>query len=406
MKRPRTLGMILAGGRGERLHPLTRDRSKPSVPFGGKYRIVDFVLSNFINSGIYSIYILVQYKSQSLIEHLRAAWRLGGTIRDQFITIAPPQMRRGEMWYRGTADAVYQNLHVIRNFSPELVVVFGADHIYRMDIEQMIRFHQEKEADVTVAALPVPIEQAHRFGIIEVDGEGRVIGFSEKPKEPKPMPGNPEFAYASMGNYLFNTGMLMEALLRDANRASEHDFGRTIIPELFPEARVFAYDFHRNEIPGLKLYEERGYWRDVGTLATYYDAHMDLLGRHPRLDLDNPSWPILTERIDAPTARIINGSISNSYLGEGSTIDGATVRHSIIGRGVVVEEGTEIEDSIIIDFTEIGRGCRIKKTIIDRFNVFKPGDSIGYDLEKDRERFTVSPKGVVVVPRGKTRFFY
>lgn len=406
MKRPRTLGMILAGGRGERLHPLTRDRSKPSVPFGGKYRIVDFVLSNFINSGIYSIYILVQYKSQSLIEHLRAAWRLGGTIRNQFITIAPPQMRRGEMWYRGTADAVYQNLHVIRNFDPELVVVFGADHIYRMDIQQMIQFHQEKEADVTVAALPVPIDQAHRFGIIEVDAEGRVIGFSEKPKEPKPMPGNPDMAYASMGNYLFNTEILMEALLRDANRTSEHDFGRTIIPELFPEARIFAYDFGRNEIPGLKPSEERGYWRDVGTLATYYDAHMDLLGAHPRLDLDNMLWPILTERIDAPTTRIISGNISDTYLGEGSTIHGATVKHSIIGRGVTIEEGAEVEDSIIIDFTEIGRGSRIKKAIIDRFNVLKPGEVIGHDLEKDRERFTVGPKGVVVIPRGKTRFFY
>lgn len=406
MRRPQTLGMILAGGRGERLHPLTRDRSKPSVPFGGKYRIIDFVLSNFINSGIYSIYILVQYKSQSLIEHLRAAWRLGGTIRNQFITIAPPQMRRGEMWYRGTADAVYQNLHVIRNFDPELVVVFGADHIYRMDIQQMIQFHQEKEADVTVAALPVPIDQAHRFGIIEVDSQGRVIGFSEKPKEAKPMPRNPEMAYASMGNYLFNTEILMEALLRDANRTSEHDFGRTIIPELFPEARVFAYDFHQNEIPGLKPSEERGYWRDVGTLATYYDAHMDLLGADPRLDLDNARWPILTERIDAPTTRIISGNISNTYLGEGSTIHGATVRHSIIGRGVVIEEGAEVEDSIIIDFTEIGRGSRIKKTIIDRFNVLKPGEVIGHDLEKDRERFTVGPKGVVVIPRGKTRFFY
>lgn len=404
--KPRALGMVLAGGRGERLHPLTRDRSKPSVPFGGKYRIVDFVLSNFINSGIHSLYILVQYKSQSLIEHLRAAWRFGGTIRHHFITIAPPQMRRGEMWYRGTADAVYQNLHAIRNFGPDLVVVFGADHIYRMDIEQMIQFHREREADVTVAALPVPIDSAHRFGIVEVDPEGRVVGFSEKPKEPKPMPGNPRMAYASMGNYLFNTDILMEALQRDAKRTSEHDFGRTIIPEIFPEARVFAYDFSQNEIPGLRPYEERGYWRDVGTIATYYDAHMDLLGPHPRLNLDNMSWPILTERIDAPTTRIISGNITDSFLGEGSTVHGATVKRSIIGRGVRIEEGAEVEDSIIIDFSEIGPGCRIKRAIVDRFNLFKPGDMIGHDLEKDRERFTVSSKGVVVVPRGKTQFFY
>jgi glucose-1-phosphate adenylyltransferase len=220
------------------------------------------------------------------------------------------------------------------------------------------------------------------------------------------MPNNPEMAYASMGNYLFNTEILMDTLLRDAKRTSEHDFGRTIIPELFPEARVFAYDFNQNEIPGLKSFEERGYWRDVGTLATYYDAHMDLLGAHPRLDLDNASWPILTERIDAPMTRVVSGNISDSYLGDGSSIHGATIKHSIIGRGVTIEEGALIEDSIIIDFTEIGRGCQIKNAIIDRFNVFKPGERIGHDLEKDRERYTVSSKGVVVIPRGKSRFFY
>lgn len=400
------LGMVLAGGRGERLFPLTRDRSKPSVPFGGKYRIIDFVLSNFINSGIYSIYVLVQYKSQSLIEHLRAAWRLGGRIKGHFIAIAPPQMRRGEVWYQGTADAVYQNLHVVRNFDPELVIVFGADHIYRMDIAQMIDFHREREADVTVAAIPVPIESANRFGIIKANKEGRIIGFLEKPKEPPPMPGNPKLAYASMGNYLFNKEILMEALLRDANRHSEHDFGRTIIPELFPEARVFAYDFSQNEIPGLKPYEERGYWRDVGNIQAYYDAHMDLLGEQPRFDLNNLEWPILSDAVNAPAARIRGGEVTDSFIGEGSVIKGARVKRSIIGRGVVIEEGAEVEDSILIDFCEVGSGSRVKRAILDRFNIIKPGEQIGYDLEQDKQRFTVNNKGVVTIPRAPTRFFY
>ncbi|MCG3114660.1 MAG: glucose-1-phosphate adenylyltransferase [Candidatus Manganitrophus sp. SA1] len=400
------LGMVLAGGRGERLFPLTRDRSKPSVSFGGKYRIIDFVLSNFINSGIYSIYVVVQYKSQSLIEHLRAAWRLGGRIKHQFITIAPPQMRRGEVWYRGTADAVYQNLHVIRNFDPELVVVFGADHIYRMDIAQMMDYHREREADVTVAAIPVPIESAHRFGVIKVNKEGRIIGFLEKPKDPPPMPGNPKFAYASMGNYLFNRDILMEALSHDAKRHSEHDFGRTIIPELFPEGRVFAYDFSQNEIPGLKKYEERGYWRDVGSIQAYYDAHMDLLGEHPRFDLNNLEWPILSDAVNAPAARMMGGEVVDSFIGEGSIIKGAKVKRSIIGRGVVLEAGAEVEESILFDFCEVGSGCRIKRSIIDRFNLIKPGEEIGYDLEHDKQRFTVNNKGVVTIPRAPTRFFY
>lgn len=406
MKKLKTLGMVLAGGRGERLHPLTRDRSKPSVPFGCKYRIIDFVLSNFINSGIDSIYVLVQYKSQSLIEHLRAAWRIGGGIQNRFITIAPPQMRRGEMWYRGTADAVYQNLHVVRTFKPDLVVVFGADHIYRMDIDQMVQFHLEREADVTVAALPVPIESAYRFGIVEVDSEGRVTGFLEKPKNPKPMPTNRTMAYASMGNYIFNSDSLMDALQRDAKRTSEHDFGRTIIPELFPEARVFAYDFYQNDIPGIEPYEEKGYWRDVGDIASYYEAHMDLLGLHPKLNLSNREWPILSEAVHGPAARIIGGEVVDSFLGGGCTINRARIKRSLIGEGVWIDEGAEIEDSIIIDFTEIGPGCRIKRAIIDRFNILKPGEILGYDVEKDRAQYTVSANGITVIPRGKTRFFY
>ena len=273
MRRARILGIIMAGGKGERLHPLTRERSKPAVPFGGKYRIVDFVLSNFVNSGIFSIYVLVQYKSQSLIEHLQIGWRHGGLLRDHFISIVPPQMRMGEMWYRGTADAVAQNLHLIQDFNPDMVAIFGADHIYRMDLNQMLTFHQEAQADVTVAARPVAVGEAAQFGVLAVDRHGRVVEFTEKPPRPSPMPGDSARALVSMGNYLFDRRVLVEALVDDARRSTEHDFGRSIIPELVESGRVFAYDFQQNEVPGVKPYEEHGYWRDVGTVQAYWDAH-------------------------------------------------------------------------------------------------------------------------------------
>ena len=272
MARLRILGMIMAGGKGDRLFPLTKARSKPAVPFAGKHRIIDFVLSNFINSGVYAIYLLVQYKSQSLIEHSRSTWRwrIGGGLKDTFITAVPPQMRQGETWYQGTADAVYQNINVIRDFHPDLIAVFGADHIYRMDLEQMVKFHRENRAQVTIAALPVPLDVAPGFGIIEVDRTQRIVGFDEKPQNPKPMPTDTSRAYASMGNYLFETELLIDALQEDAQRDTAHDFGRTIVPQLFTKRRVFAYDFLSNDILGIKPYEERGYWRDVGTLPAYW----------------------------------------------------------------------------------------------------------------------------------------
>jgi glucose-1-phosphate adenylyltransferase len=261
--------MIMAGGKGERLLPLTAVRSKPSVPFGGKYRIVDFVLSNFVNSGLSAMYVLVQYKSQSLIEHLRESWRIGGRLRHHFITVVPPQMRAREGWYEGTADAVYQNLNLIEDFRPTLVAVFGADHIYRMDVRQMIQFHLEAQADVTVAALPVPVGEAGAFGIVEVDRGQRVVGFEEKPKRPKPMPQDPTRAFSSMGNYLFRTDLLIRLLERDASRPGSHDFGRNILPDIVGTQRVMAYDFLQNEVPGVQPHEEPGYWRDVGTLEAY-----------------------------------------------------------------------------------------------------------------------------------------
>ncbi len=401
--RPRILGFILAGGRGERLQPLTKERGKPAVPFGGKYRIVDFVLSNFVNSGVHAIYALVQYKSQSLIEHLRVGWRFGG-LPDHFVIAVPPQMRWGEQWYRGTADAVYQNLNLLRDFNPDIVMIFGADHIYRMDINQMLAFHIERDAQVTVAALPVPIEQASEFGIIEADADGRIAGFEEKPARPKPMLSDPSRAFSSMGNYILDRDILVETLIEDARRSTDHDFGRTIIPELFPYAGVFAYDFLTHDVPGSKPHEERGYWRDVGTISAYWQAHMDLLGAQPLFDLDNPQWPILSAAYGGPAAHLIGGAITDSLVGEGCRIEGATVSRSILGRGVRIEPGAVVEESIVMDHTVVGRGAHLRRVIADRYNVVAEGDAVGIDHLRDAQRYQVDGSGIVVLPRGSSRF--
>jgi glucose-1-phosphate adenylyltransferase len=405
MRRLRILGMILAGGKGDRLFPLTKARSKPAVPFAGKHRIVDFVLSNFINSAIYAVYVLVQYKSQSLIEHLRSTWRwrIGGGLSGTFITVVPPQMRWGETWYQGTADAVYQNLNVIRDFRPDLVAIFGADHIYRMDINQMVAFHLENRADVTVAALPVPIAAASSFGVIEVNEEQRITGWEEKPKNPKPMPGDPERAYSSMGNYLFETNLLIRTLLEDSRRSTEHDFGRTIIPELFPRHRVFAYNFLHNEIPGVKPYEERGYWRDVGTLRAFWEAHMDLLGPTPAFDLQNSEWPILGSVYDGPPACVVAGEVRDVLVGEGCRIEGGRVVRSVLGRGVRVAQGAEVYESILMDYTEVGAGATLTRTIVDRFNIIPPGVHLGGDTGSGDTHFFRDPSGLIVLERGETR---
>ncbi|MEW6324898.1 MAG: glucose-1-phosphate adenylyltransferase [Nitrospirota bacterium] len=403
MARPKVLGIVMAGGKGERLYPLTRERSKPAVPFGARYRIVDFVLSNFTNSGIYSLYVLVQYKAQSLIEHLRMAWRVGGRIKDHFVTVVPPQMRWGESWYQGTADAVYQNLNLIRDFHPDLIAIFGADHIYRMDINQMVSHHIERRADVTVAALPVPMEEAGGFGIIEADANGRIVGFEEKPERPKSMPSDPTRAYSSMGNYIFNRDLLIDVLVEDARRNTGHDFGKTILPELFPTVNVMAYNFLDNRVPGLKPYEERGYWRDVGNIAAYWRAHMDLLGPTPAFDLRNPQWPILSDTYEGPSARIFNGTVRDSIIGAGAVIHDGTVSRSILGRGVTVHPDAVIEESIVMDYAEIGKGVRLQRTIVDRFNVVAPGTQIGHDRRQDSLHYKVDSSGIVVVPRGPTR---
>ena len=408
MRDERVIAMVLAGGEGTRLHPLTAERAKPAVPFGSRYRIVDFVLSNLANSGFSSIYVLVQYKSQPLIEHVRKAWMGAANIPGQFVTVMPPQMHEGAESFAGTSDAVYQNLHRLAVDRPALVAVFGADHIYRMDVRQMIDFHRERAADVTVAALPVPRESAAGFGIIDCNAEGRIRAFIEKPADPPPMPGNPDYAYASMGNYLFNADVLA-AELEVARTRGEKDFGRHVLPRLIGTHGVYAYDFGTNRVPGVRPHEEVAYWRDVGALDAYYDANMDTLGEAPKLHLFNPRWPILSSAYHGPAANVLRGDIVNSHLGAGSQIRGATVRNSILRREVLLEEDAVVEDSIIMDYCVLRRGARVRRAIIDRYNVVESGARIGFDAQADCARGRVTESGIVVVPiapvRGDTNMY-
>jgi len=398
----RVLGIVLAGGKGERLYPLTHERSKPAVPFGGKYRIIDFVLSNCVNSGVQSIYILVQYMSQSLIEYLRNSWRTAGLTRDQFITVVPPQMRLGTMWYRGTADAVRQNLNLIHDFDPDIVAVFGSDHVYRMDIAQMLLYHVEKGADITVAAIPAPIKQASLYGVLEIDGRNKVTGFSEKPKSPKAIPGDPTHILASMGNYLFNRDALVSILRGPEYSEPDLDFGRSILPTIHRKMKTYAYDFSTNVLPGIRSYEESGYWRDVGTIAAFYESNMDILDARPRLNLNNRKWPIHSGRYDGPPAKIIGGKLANCIIGDGCLIRNATVRNSIIGRGVHLHDGAVIEDSIIMDHCKIRSGARLSRVIVDRFNEIAARETIGANPAKDAHKYFIDSSGLTVVPRGAT----
>jgi glucose-1-phosphate adenylyltransferase len=398
MAHPKVLAFILAGGKGERLFPLTAFRSKPSVPFGGRYRIVDFVLSNLVNSHIFSLYLLVQYKSQSLIEHVRQHWNLSSVVKDHFVAVVPPQMRMGPEWFQGTADAVFQNVDLIHQHSPQLVIIFGADHIYRMDIRQMIDFHIEREALVTVAARPVPIEQASSFGVIVTDDAGRIVGFQEKPKKPTPMPTDPTRAYVSMGNYIFNKDILLEALGK-AQRKKQHDFGAHVIPDLVETGKVFAYDFATNTIPGTMPYEEEGYWRDVGTIAAIFDAHMDMLGNSPLFELDNRQWPIHPSGYEGPATKILRGDIRNSMIAEGCVIHKAKIRNSFIRSGVIIEDDVSVEDSLIMDHVTLKKGCKLRKVIVDKMNVINEGVEIGFAPEKDRFRCHIDSSGIAIVPK-------
>lgn len=398
VNQPRVLAMILAGGKGARLMPLTEARSKPAVPFGGAYRIVDFVLSNFYNSGILGMHVMVQYRSQSLIEHLRKAWRIGDGDR-QFVTVVPPQMNSGAGWYEGTADAVYQNLNLIRDFAPDIVAVFGADHIYRMDIRQMLQFHLDRDAEVSVATLPVPVADAQGFGIVETDRTSRVIGFDEKPLRPQSMPGDAAHALSSMGNYLFNADVLVQALEEDAKSAGSHDFGRDILPRLIKTNRVMAYNFLENEVPGVAYHEEAGYWRDVGTIQAYWQANMDLLGDTPTCDLRNREWPIRTEPSFGPPASLVNCYIDHALIGEGSRAIEADIRRSIIGRHVRIERGAYIEDSVIFDRTHIGAGAKLQRVVVDRHNTIPAHVDLRPRRETQGAPSDWAESGVLVIPK-------
>lgn len=393
------LAFVMAGGEGTRLHSLTAERCKPSVPFNGKHRIVDFVLSNLVNSEIYSVYLLVQYKSQSLIEHVRQSWSMNRMVPNQFITVVPPQMRYGPEWFQGTADAVYQNIHLIENVKPDLVAVFGADHIYRMDVRQMIEFHVQNKADVSVATLPVPVSQSPSFGIVETDPHHVITNFIEKPPTTESMPGRPGYALASMGNYVFNSSVLLDELKR-ANESGESDFGKHILPRMLNTHKLVAYDFATNVIPGTASFEEPAYWRDVGTVDAYFEAHFDTLGVRPKFRMTNPEWPIYASNDPAESAQIENGQINRSVVGSGCIIHGASLDHAMLRRSVIIEQDAKLEHCIVMERSCISKGARIRRAIIDQNNHIPPGEQIGYDLEKDRQHFHVSEGGVVVVPKG------
>jgi glucose-1-phosphate adenylyltransferase len=400
----RVVAFVLAGGKGTRLSPLTKERAKPAVPFGGRYRIVDFVLSNLINSGIYSIYVLIQFKSQSLLQHLREGWEVSGLLKNNFIIPVPAQMRsESEDWYRGTADAIFQNVNLIEQADPHVVAIFGADHIYRMNIRQMVEYHVERRAGVTVAAIPVAKELAAEFGVLETTGEGNIIGFHEKKPDAPTMPEDPARVYASMGNYVFSTDLLVRELYADGrNEESSHDFGKDILPSLIGRADMYAYDFQTNLIPGDAIGSGH-YWRDVGTLDAYYEASMDLRSVSPELNLYNRQWPLRTASyFDAPAKFVFDeegrrGMAVDSIIAGGSIISGATVKRSVLGRGVRVHTGALIEDSVIFDNCDIGRFAKVRRAILDKNVRIPERAEVGYNLAEDRQKHHVTENGIVVV---------
>ena len=400
----RVLAFVLAGGKGTRLYPLTKERAKPAVPFGGRYRIIDFVLSNLVNSGVYSTYVLIQFKSQSLLQHIRDGWEFSGLLKNQFVIPVPAQMRSaGETWYRGTADAVYQNINLIEQADPHLVCIFGADHIYRMNIREMIEFHEQKRAQATVAAIPVEKQYASEFGVIECGSDGRIQGFHEKNPDSPTIPGKPDQVFASMGNYIFSTGLLLRELYADAaNENSSHDFGRDILPSLVGRSELFAYDFQTNKIPGDPA-GAQSYWRDVGTLEAYYEANMDLRAVDPALNLYNREWRLRTAGYEDPPAKFTfdeegrRGVGIDSIVAGGSILAGGSVKNSVIGRGCRIHAGAMIEDSIVFDNCDIGRRAKIKRAILDKNVRIPEGATIGYNLEEDAKRYHVTESGIVVV---------
>ncbi|MGW3809615.1 glucose-1-phosphate adenylyltransferase [Micromonospora sp. NPDC005113] len=403
----KVLAIVLAGGEGKRLMPLTTDRAKPAVPFGGMYRMVDFVLSNLANAGYLKIVVLTQYKSHSLDRHITKTWRMS-TLLGNYVTPVPAQQRRGPWWFAGSADAIYQSFNLINDEQPDYVIVFGADHIYRMDPRQMVEDHIASGAAVTVAGIRQPLSMADQFGVIEVGEDGRRIrAFREKPTDAVGLADAPDEIYASMGNYVFTTRALCEAVERDAeDKTSKHDMGGSIIPMLVERGEANVYDFRDNEVPGTTD-RDRGYWRDVGTLDSFYDAHMDLINVHPVFNMYNFDWPIYTEQPPWPPAKFVHqwgervGRAVGSMVSPGVVISGSLVENSIVSPKVRVHSWAHVEGSVLMEGVEIGRHAVIRRAILDK-NVFVPeGAEIGVDLEKDRQRYTVSDNGIVVIGKGQ-----
>lgn len=402
------LVMILAGGEGKRLYPLTKDRAKPAVPFGGRYRIIDFVLNNFINSGFFKIKVLTQYKSDSLNKHITRGWTLSPFL-NQYVDLAPAQMRTGNDWYKGTADAIYQNIFHITDEDPRYVCIFGGDHIYKMHVDQMLDFHKENNADLSISGIPIPIEEASEFGIMEVDENWRLINFVEKPNyRPKSIPGNPNMCLASMGNYIFDKEILLDALNRDAQKQdSAHDFGKNVIPMLLGEGKnIYVYNFAQNSFPGMTK-AEQGYWKDVGSIDAYWQANMDLLSYNPELNLYSKEWPLRTFNYNYPPAKFVweegdrVGMATNSMVSEGCVISGGGLSHCVLSPKVRINSYSNVVDSILMENVEVGRYSQIRKAIIDKNVVIPPRTKIGYNKEEDLKRgFHVSEGGVTVVPKG------
>jgi glucose-1-phosphate adenylyltransferase len=406
----RVLGIVLAGGKGTRLYPLTRERAKPAVPFGGKYRIIDFVLSNFINSGINSIYVLTQFRSQSLLQHLSEGWQFSAVLKSHFIIPVPAQMRsEDETWYQGTADAISQNINLVEQSDPHVVAIFGGDHIYRMNVASMIDFHLAKHAEVTVAAIPVPQKHAAEFGVIEADQDGRILAFHEKNPHAPTLPGDPSQVYASMGNYIFTKRTLVDLLQADAkDPVSHHDFGKDILPKLAGNAPIYAYNFQTNRIPG-EAEDSIPYWRDVGTIGAYYEANMDLRSVRPELNLYNRQWPLHSTSYPDPPAKFTfdeanrRGEAIDSIVSGGCILSGGVVRNSILGRGVRVHASALVEGCVIMDNCDIGRHAKVRRAILDKNVRIPEGALIGHDLNADRARgWHVTDSGIVVIGGERT----